>query len=100
MAVLGAKLEQSKMVRILGLQRAHQNIKRRKLAQVFEVRVFQEKRPACETATDTSLQPLKRSFTALQHCKYAGDLIVAVVRMPKGFWARTSRRHTVQRLAR
>src|SRR6266550_3161450 len=46
MAVLGAKLEQSKMVRILGLQRAHQNIKRRKLAQVFEVRVFQEKRPA------------------------------------------------------
>ncbi len=64
------------------------------------MRVLEEKRPASEAAGDTSLQPLKRSFSPLQHCKYASDLVVAVVRMPKGLWAGTSRRQAVQRLSR
>src|SRR4030095_12398069 len=87
------------MVGILGLQRAHQNIKCRKLAEIFEVRVLQEKRPACEAVADTSLQPLKRSFTSPQQGKNGCELIITVVGMSKGFWARTSLGQTVERLS-
>src|ERR1700738_4232784 len=61
-----AKLEQSQMVRILGLQRTHQDIKFRKTGQILETKVFQKKRPACKSAADTSLKPFKGRPTPLQ----------------------------------
>jgi hypothetical protein len=85
------------MVGILGLQGAHQYLKTRMLTHVFEARVLQEKRPARESRADTSLQPLERSFPPPQQCKDACDLIVAVVRVSKGFWARTSLGQAVER---
>src|SRR5882672_7694209 len=85
------QLEQSEMIGILGLQRAHQDFKRRKLTQIFEVRVLQKKRPARESTANTSLQPLEGSFASSQQGKYAGNLMVSVVRMSEGFWTRTRR---------
>ena len=88
---LQCELEQSYMVWILGLQRTHQDLKPRKLAHILQERVLQKKRPASETVADTSLQPFERGVTPSQQGQYASDLIVAVVRVSKGFWACASR---------
>src|ERR1700751_2444068 len=87
------------MVGILGLQRAHQYLKPRKFAEVFEARVLLEKGPARESAAHTSLQPIERGILPLQQGKNASELIVAVVCMPEGFRVCTSLGHAVQRLS-
>jgi hypothetical protein len=87
------------MVGILGLQRAHQYLKRRKFAEIFKARVLQKKRPARESAANTSLQPIERVFSPPQQGKNTSDLIVAVVRMPKGFWVCTSLGQAVECLS-
>jgi hypothetical protein len=56
---LPTELQQSQMIRILGLQGTHQQFKLRKSMQVLETMVFQEERPAGETGADAPLQPLK-----------------------------------------
>ena len=94
-----SQLEQSEIVGILGLQRAHQDLKTWKLAQIFEARVLQKKRPARESAANTSLQPIERGFSPSQQGKNASDLVVTVMRMPKGFWVCTCLGYTVQRLS-
>jgi hypothetical protein len=50
------------MIRILGLQRAHQQLKLAQPMQVLQTMVFQEKWPAGEPAADASLQPGKGIF--------------------------------------
>src|SRR4051794_9272079 len=92
-------LEQSEMVGILGLQRTHQDLKARKLAYIFETRVLQKKRPARESASDTSLQPIERRFSPSQQGKNATDLVVAVMRVSKGFWVCACLGYTVQGLS-
>ena len=87
------------MVGILGLQRAHQDLKPRKFAEIFEAKVLQKERPARESAANTSLQPIERGLSPPQQGKNTSDLIVAVVRMPKGFWVCTSLGQAVQRLS-
>src|SRR5271157_1507043 len=94
-----AKLEQSEMVGILGLQRAYQYLKLRKFAEILEARVLQKKRPARESAANTALQPIERGFSPPQQGKNASDLIVVVMRMPKRLWVRTSLGQAAQRLS-
>jgi len=55
----GRELYQAKMVRIPGLQRAHQSLEFRQASQILEANIFQEKRPARESSVDAPLQPLK-----------------------------------------
>jgi len=75
------------MVRILGLQRAHQGFKFRETAQILKARVLREKRPARESGADASLQPFKGLSWAAQYGEDTRDLIIGMVGMPKGFWA-------------
>ena len=74
------------MIRILRLQRAHQQIKFGQAMQVLWTVVFQEERPARETVADASLQPGKSLLMLAGQCKHAGDLIIGAVRMPKRLW--------------
>jgi len=71
------------MVRILGLQRAHQEFKLGKPTQTLEATVFQEKGPACESSADAPLKPLESSFTSAYQGENASDLIIGMVRVPK-----------------
>jgi hypothetical protein len=87
------------MVGILGLQRAQQDLKTRKLAQIFEARVVHNKRSAWESSVNTSLQPIESGFSASQQGKNASDLVVAVMSMPKGFWVCTCLGYAVQGLS-
>jgi len=47
------------VVGILGLQRADQEFELRKPAQILEITILQEKRPAGEAAAHAPLQPIK-----------------------------------------
>jgi hypothetical protein len=91
-----AKLQQSQMVGILRLQSAHQELKFRKTAKILEARVFHEKRPARKSSADTALQPLKGGVALPGQSENACDLIIGVVRVPKGFRTRTSPGHAVE----
>src|SRR5580693_1668827 len=93
------ELEQAQVIGILGLQGTYQELKRGKLAQVFEPRIFQKKRPAGKSRADTSFKPGKRRRCLPKQGKNACELIVAVVRVSKGFRTRTSGGQAVQSLA-
>jgi hypothetical protein len=80
-------LKQSQMVRILRLQRTHQDFKLRKTAQILETRVFHKKRPARESSADASLKPFKRLGWPPQYGENTGDLIIGMVGVSKRFWA-------------
>jgi hypothetical protein len=84
------------MVRILRLQRTHQDFRFGKTAQLLETSVFHKKRPARESGTDTRLQPFKSRFWAPQQRENASDLIVGVVSMSEGLCARASPSQTLQ----
>jgi hypothetical protein len=71
------------MFRILGLQRAHQELKLGKPAQTLETTVLQEKRPARKSAADAPLKPLKSSFASPHQGENASDLIIGMVRVPE-----------------
>ena len=71
------------MVRILGLQRTHQQLKLRQSMQVLETVVFQEEGPTGKTGADASLQPLKSRLALSRKRKNAGDLVVSVVGVTK-----------------
>jgi len=71
------------MVRIFGLERAHQEFELGKPAQTLEARVFQEKGPAPESSTDTPLKPLESSVASAYQRENASDLIIGMVRVPK-----------------
>src|SRR5215467_11072494 len=60
--------------------------------------VFEEKRPAGESTADTPLKPLEGRLALSCQRQNAGDLIIGVMRVPKGFWARTGSGHAVQSL--
>src|ERR1700730_10955637 len=87
------------MVRILGLQRAHQNFKFRKTEQILETRVLQKKWPARKSAADTPLKPFKGRRTPLQQRKDTSDLIVGMVGMSKGFCAAAGASQALERRA-
>jgi hypothetical protein len=76
-------LEQSKVVGIFRLQRSDQEFELGKAAQTGEARIFQEKRPACESRADASLEPVKSSFAPSRERESASDLIIGVVCVPK-----------------
>ena len=78
-------LQQSQMVRILDLQRAHQDFKFGEASQILEARVFHEKRPARESGAHAALQPFKGWGGLLQHGEDTCDLIVGMVRMSERF---------------
>src|ERR1700756_2004540 len=61
--------------------------------------VFQKERPARESGANTSFQPLERRLLPPQQGENAGDLIVGVVRMPKGLRVRTSLCQAIQSLS-
>jgi hypothetical protein len=75
------------MVRILGLQRAHQDFKFRETAQILETGVFHKKGPARESGADAPLKPFKSLGWPPQYGENTGDLVISMVGMPKGFWA-------------
>src|ERR1700733_9713928 len=82
------------MVRVFGLQRADQKFELGKTSQTREAGIFQKVRPASEAGADAPLQPLKSSFAPPSQGERAGDLIIRMVRVPKGFRARTGSGHT------
>src|ERR1700683_716895 len=82
------------MVRVFGLQRADQKFELGKTSQTREAGIFQEVRPASEACADAPLQRPKSSFAPSGEGERAGDLIVRMVRVPKGFGARTGSGHT------
>src|SRR5450432_4036145 len=88
-------LQQSQMVRVFRLQRVDQKFELGKAAQTSEARIFQEKRPTGESGADAPLKPLKCSFASSCQGEGTGDLMISMVRMPKGFWTRTGPGYTV-----
>ena len=89
-------LQQSKMVRVLGLQRAHQEFELRQPVQTLKTRIFPEKRPTRESSADTALKPFKGGFVSSRQGENASDLIIGMVSVAKGFWNRASLAHTFE----
>src|ERR1700675_4835964 len=85
------------MVRILGLQRAHQHFKFRETTQILETRVFDKKGPARKSGANAPLKPCKGFGWPPQYGENTGDLIIGMVGMPKGFWAGTGPREALER---
>src|SRR5205814_10548871 len=67
--------------RIFSLQAGEEFLKRGQLAQVFEMRIDAEERPAGETGVDGALQPRHGLFRVPQDGINAGDLMIGVVDM-------------------
>lgn len=69
-AQFGTKLEQSEVVGVPGLQRAHQEFKLGKHPQTLETRVFQEKWPARESGGQgparITLEPGRKNLLRLR----------------------------------
>src|SRR5271165_5395238 len=86
------------MVRIFGLQGAHQDLEFRKTAHTLQANVPHEKWPARKSAADALFKPLKGQRTAAQQRIDASDLIVGMVGVPEGFGATAGASHTLQRL--
>src|SRR5215472_2706554 len=84
------------MVGILGLQSTYYKLEVGKAAQISEARIFQEERPTCESGADTPFKPLKSRSPLPCQGENASDLIIGMVRMPKGFWTRTGPGHGVE----
>ena len=91
-------LEQAKMVRIFGLQRTDQNFKFGKISQILETGIFHKKRPARETRADAAFEPFEGRRGPTQDGQDAGNLIVGVVSVAKGFWDGAGARDAVHRL--
>ena len=89
-------LKQSQMVRIPSLQRAHQQVKFGKPAQILQPRVFHKKRPARESGADAALQPFKSICGPLQQRENASNQIISMVRMPERFRTGASAVQTFQ----
>jgi len=68
------------VIRIPRLEGAYQDVEGGELAQIFEARVREKKRPAGETVADASLQPFECGFAA------SDDGEDAIPREPRRIW--------------
>ena len=72
------------MVRILGLQRTHQQFKARIAAQVLQAEVAAEEGPAGKAGIHAAFQPLEGQVAAANQGMDAGNLVMSVVGVAEG----------------
>lgn len=87
-------LEQTEVVGILGLQRADERFELGVAAEIFEARIACEERPAGESVGDGAFEPFECRGGFAENGENAGDLIVGVVFVSKGFWTDAGARKT------
>ena len=80
---------------IFGLQRTNEGLEFRKIADIFQARVFDKERPAGEAGGDAAFEPFEGGFSLAKERENTGDLVVRVVGVAERFRIFAGPRHAL-----